>query len=132
VDVTPFLMFTGSAESAMRLYVSAFPDAEITQLDRFGAGEACPEGTVRLGLLRIGNNFVRCFDSPDVHAFTFTPAVSLFVSCDSAVEVDRLADALCDQGQTLMPVDKYPFAERFAWVADRFGVSWQLSFRSAE
>lgn len=114
----------------MRLYASVFHDAEITQLDRFGAGESSPEGTVRLGLLRIGNNVIRCFDSPDVHAFTFTPAVSLFVNCDSAAEVDRLSEALGERGQTFMPLDRYPFAERFAWVADRFGVSWQLSFRS--
>jgi predicted 3-demethylubiquinone-9 3-methyltransferase (glyoxalase superfamily) len=122
-------MFTGTAEAAMLTYASVFHDAEITQLERFGPGEASPEGTVRLGLLRIGKTFVRCFDSPDVHAFSFTPAVSLFVDCDSAAEVDRLFELLGDQGQTFMPLDSYPFAKRFAWVADRFGVSWQLSFR---
>jgi predicted 3-demethylubiquinone-9 3-methyltransferase (glyoxalase superfamily) len=128
MDVTPFLMFTGTAEQAMRFYASAFANAEIEQLERFGAGEAGPEGGVRLGRLRIGSDHVRCFDSPDVHGFGFTPAISLFVDCDSADEVNRLFELLSDEGQTLMPLDSYPFAERFAWVADRFGVSWQLSF----
>jgi predicted 3-demethylubiquinone-9 3-methyltransferase (glyoxalase superfamily) len=67
-------------------------------------------------------------DSPDVHAFGFTPAISMFVYCDSADEVDRLYEALSTDGQALMPVGSYPFAERFAWVSDRFGVSWQLTF----
>jgi len=68
------------------------------------------------------------FDSPMKHAFTFTPSISLMVDCDSAEEVDRLFTALSDQGKTLMPLDAYPFARRFAWVDDRFGVSWQLRF----
>jgi len=50
------------------------------------------------------------------------------VDCASAAEVDRLFAALSDQGKTLMPLDAYPFARRFAWVNDRFGVSWQLRF----
>jgi predicted 3-demethylubiquinone-9 3-methyltransferase (glyoxalase superfamily) len=121
-------MFTGSAEQAMRFYASTFPDAEISQLERFGAGEAGPEGGVKQGVVRIGRQHLRFLDSPDVHSFGFTPAISLFVDCGSADEVDRLYEALSTEGQPLMPVDSYPFAERFAWVADRFGVSWQLSF----
>jgi predicted 3-demethylubiquinone-9 3-methyltransferase (glyoxalase superfamily) len=65
-------------------------------------------------------------DSPVKHAFTFTPASSLFVECENAEEVDRLFAALSDSGKVLMPLDAYPFARRFGWMNDRFGVSWQL------
>jgi predicted 3-demethylubiquinone-9 3-methyltransferase (glyoxalase superfamily) len=71
---------------------------------------------------------MRCFDSDDVHDFGFTPAVSLFVECDSAEEVDQMLHALSVDGQVFMPAGQYPFAERFAWATDRFGVSWQLSY----
>jgi predicted 3-demethylubiquinone-9 3-methyltransferase (glyoxalase superfamily) len=62
------------------------------------------------------------------HSFTFTPAVSLFVRCDSEEEVSRLCSALAEGGNVLMPVGNYGFSRRFAWVNDRFGVSWQLNF----
>jgi predicted 3-demethylubiquinone-9 3-methyltransferase (glyoxalase superfamily) len=61
--------------------------------------------------------------------FSFTPATSFFVTCPSAAEVDRLHDALSQGGSVLMALDRYPFAARYAWVQDRFGVSWQLFFR---
>jgi predicted 3-demethylubiquinone-9 3-methyltransferase (glyoxalase superfamily) len=57
--------------------------------------------------------------------------MSFFVPCASAVEVDRLYAALADGGSVLMELDSYPFAQRYAWVQDRFGVSWQLIFGQA-
>jgi len=68
-------------------------------------------------------------DSPPVHEFTFTPSTSFFVTCESQSEVDRLFAALSEGGGVLMGLDSYPFAKRYAWVNDRFGVSWQLVFR---
>jgi len=65
-------------------------------------------------------------DSPVKHAFGFTPAISVFVDCESEAEIDRLFAALSQGGQVLMPIDAYPFAKRFGWTNDRFGVSWQL------
>lgn len=66
------------------------------------------------------------FDSPVRHAFTFTPAISFAVTCDDAAEVDHLFARLSEGGQALMELDAYPFAKRFGWVNDKFGVSWQL------
>jgi predicted 3-demethylubiquinone-9 3-methyltransferase (glyoxalase superfamily) len=74
---------------------------------------------------------VRLFDSPVEHAFGFTPAVSLCVDLDSAEEVDAAFAKLSAGGQVLPPPDEYQFSPRFAWIADRFGVSWQLSTETA-
>ena len=60
-------------------------------------------------------------------SFTFTPAVSLFVHCQTAAEVGAVWEPLADGGMALMPLDDYPFAGRFGWVQDRFGVSWQVA-----
>ena len=75
----------------------------------------------------LGGREFMAIDSPVEHDFTFTPAMSLFVDCDSEDEVDALAGALGEGGQVLMPVGEYGFSRRFGWVTDRFGVSWQLN-----
>lgn len=69
-----------------------------------------------------------CMDSPIKHEFTFTPAISLFVTCETESEIDELFEKLSQGGGVLMPLDSYPFSKKFAWVADRYGVSWQLSW----
>ena len=125
--VTPFLMFTGQAEEAMTLYASVFPDAEIEQIQRYGASEDGVEGTVMRAVFRLQNQRFMCIDSPAVHAFGFTPSVSMFVECPNAEEVDRVYARLSDGGSVMMPLSEYPFSNRFAWISDRFGVSWQLS-----
>jgi predicted 3-demethylubiquinone-9 3-methyltransferase (glyoxalase superfamily) len=61
------------------------------------------------------------------HAFTFTPSLSLFVDCAGEDALDRRFAALSDGGQVLMPPADYGFSRKFAWVQDRFGVSWQLN-----
>ncbi len=67
-----------------------------------------------------------CFDSPAEHPFTFTPLLPLFVECESEAELDRAFDLLSDGGEVLTPADDFGFARKFAWVSDRFGLSWQL------
>jgi predicted 3-demethylubiquinone-9 3-methyltransferase (glyoxalase superfamily) len=62
-----------------------------------------------------------------VHEWTFTPAISLWVSCHSEAEIDQLHARLAEGGQVFMPLGSYPFSEKFAWLADRYGVSWQLA-----
>lgn len=125
--VTPFLMFTGKAEAAMTFYVSLFGDGLVTSVTRHGAETGAQAGKIaRASFTLNGQNFI-CFDSPPVHAFGFTPSVSLFVSCATADEVDRLFAALSDGGQVLMGLDAYPFSPRYGWLNDRFGVSWQVA-----
>ena len=75
----------------------------------------------------VAGQAVICFDSPVKHAFTFTPAVSLFIDCADEPEVDRLFAALSEGGNVMMELADYGFSRKFGWVADRFGVSWQIN-----
>jgi predicted 3-demethylubiquinone-9 3-methyltransferase (glyoxalase superfamily) len=125
--LTPFLMFTGQAEEAMRFYVSTFPDAEILEVERYGPDDPTREGTVKVATFRIADQTLRCIDSLDVHAFGFTPSVSFFFDCQDEAMLNALFDLLSDQGSVFMTPDRYPFARRFTWISDRYGVSWQLS-----
>ena len=123
------LMFQGQAEEALDFYAEALPEAEIDEIERVGDDGPGVPGAVSQARMRLGDHVVRIFDSPVEHDFTFTPSVSLVLELDSADEVDATFAALADGGQVLMPVDAYPFSPRFGWVADRFGVSWQLLLR---
>jgi predicted 3-demethylubiquinone-9 3-methyltransferase (glyoxalase superfamily) len=126
--VTPFLMFEGKAEEAMTFYVSLIPNSRIVDIKRYGPEVPGKEGTIMTGFFEIGGLTVMCTDSPISHAFSFTPASSLFVTCASESELDRLAAAIGDGGQVLMPIGDYGFSKRFTWISDRYGVSWQLNF----
>lgn len=126
--VTPFLMFTGRAQEALDLYLELFEDAEILAVQRYGKDGAGAEGTVEHATFRIGDQVLMAIDSPPVHAFDFTPSLSLFVACESETEIDRLFVGLSEGGAVMMPLSsEQPFAAKYAWLSDRFGVSWQLS-----
>lgn len=125
--VRPFLMFEGQAEAAMMFYVSLFPDAKVTDIRRYGAEGPGPEGSTLRADFSVAGQDVICIDSPAKHAFTFTPSFSFFVDCESEADLRRLHAALAEGGKDLMPLDNYGFSQLFAWVNDRFGVSWQLN-----
>lgn len=114
----------------MSFYVELFDDAEILTLERQGPEGPAKEGSVLNATFRIGDEVLMAFDSPPVHAFDFTPSLSLFVSCKSEEEIDRLFAALSEGGFVMMPLStEYGFATKYAWLNDRFGVSWQLSWQ---
>jgi predicted 3-demethylubiquinone-9 3-methyltransferase (glyoxalase superfamily)/glutathione S-transferase len=127
MKVTTFLMFAGAAEEAMTLYASVIPQSRIESLVRYGRGEAGKEGRVKRAVLDLAGTRYMCFDSPVQHAFTFTPATSLFVEVDSREQFDAIFTLLGEGGQVLMPPDNYGFSSWFGWLQDRFGVSWQLN-----
>ena len=122
ITAAPFLMFTGRCEEALTFYAATVPETRITALDRK------PDGTVAMARLSVAGLEVMANDSPPVHAFTFTPSTSLFLAVEGPDAVDPLSQALdADGGIFLIPPDNYGFSKRFAWVQDRFGVSWQIN-----
>jgi predicted 3-demethylubiquinone-9 3-methyltransferase (glyoxalase superfamily) len=125
--ITTFLMFDGKAEEAMHYYVSVFDRAEIVSIQRYGANEAGAEGTVVHATFSLGGQVFMCMDSNVKHDFTFTPSISLYVACATEEEIDRLFEQLSQGGAVAMPLAAYPFSDKFAWVADKYGVSWQLN-----
>lgn len=127
-NIQPFLMFQGdNAEEAMNFYVGLFPDGKIIDIERYGADGPGKEGTVLQATFVINGQTIMCIDSPITHAFDFTPSFSFFVNCSTEDELKSLFEALGAEGEALMPLDSYGFSRLFAWVKDRFGVSWQLN-----
>jgi predicted 3-demethylubiquinone-9 3-methyltransferase (glyoxalase superfamily) len=132
--IAPALMFVGEqygkAEEAMRLYVSLFERSRILEIERFGEDEAEP--AVKRARFVLAGTEYSAMDSDGPHQFGFTPAISLFVDCDSEDQLDAAFAKLSEGGSVLMPLQDYPFSPRFGWVQDRFGVSWQLNLTAEE
>jgi predicted 3-demethylubiquinone-9 3-methyltransferase (glyoxalase superfamily) len=128
--ITTFLMFDGKAEEAMNLYTSLFDKSEIISISRYGAHEAGAEGTVLHATFSLNGQEFMCMDSSVKHDFTFTPSISWYVTCDTEDEIDRVFEKLSQDGTVLMSLAAYPFSKKFGWVADKYGVSWQLNLAS--
>jgi len=118
--ITPFLMFVGEhygkAEEAMNFYISLFKNSSVTRIERYGAGEAEAEGTVKHAKFALNGQRFMAMDSGREHPFTFTPAISFFVSCDTQEEINYFWEKLSAGGEK----------SRCGWLKDKFGVSWQI------
>jgi predicted 3-demethylubiquinone-9 3-methyltransferase (glyoxalase superfamily) len=125
----PFLMFQGgSAQAALDLYFATLPDSRMVRVEHYAQGEPGPVGSIKVAVFTLCGREFMCSDSPIRHGFTFTPSSSTFVEFDSVAELERVFGILSEGGQVLMPLDNYGFSQRFGWINDRFGVSWQLNF----
>lgn len=118
--ITPFLWFDGQAEEAAEFYVSIFPDSEISAIQRYGEagrelhGQA-PGSVMSVGFQLDGQRFTALNGGPH---FRFTPAVSFVVHCRTQAEVDHYWNRLSEGGA--------PEAQQCGWLADRYGLSWQI------
>lgn len=125
---TPFLMFQGGvAQAALDLYLATFPNSRVVHVERYGAGEQGPEGTIKVARFEVCGQAFLCSDSPVKHDFDFTPSSSIFVAFESGEVLERIFAVLAEGGRIYMPLGDYGFSPRFGWVSDRFGVSWQLN-----
>lgn len=107
--ITPFLWFDTQAEEAMNFYLSIFKDSKIVSVSRSGAEGKASACTFHLE----GQEFIALNGGPH---FKFTPAISLFVNCETQQEVDELWEKLSEGGEK----------GRCGWLKDKFGLSWQV------
>ena len=125
--ITTFLMFEGKAEEAMNFYTSLFDQSEIVNISRYDENGPGKEGTVIHATFTLNGQEFMCIDSYVNHNFTFTPALSLYVTCETEEEIETVFHKLAQDGAILMPLGAYPFSKKFGWLNDKYGVSWQLT-----
>jgi predicted 3-demethylubiquinone-9 3-methyltransferase (glyoxalase superfamily) len=112
--ITPFLWFDTQAEEAANFYVSIFKNSKIDSILRYGDAGPGPKGTVMLVSFHLeGQKFSALNAGPQ---YKFTPAISLYVDCESQPEVDELWNKLVAGGQTM----------QCGWLTDKFGLCWQI------
>lgn len=126
----PCLWFDQNAREAVDFYSGLFPDSHTDAMYHYleGAhyeGPPMPKGTeLNIRFTLCGQEFNALNGGP---IFKFNPAVSLYVSCADEEEFDRLWAAFVHGGSVMMEAGEYPFSKKYGWLADRFGLSWQLS-----
>jgi len=112
--IVPFLWFDGKAEEAMNFYVSIFKNSKVLNVTRYGDAGPGPKGTVMSATFQLeGQQFYALNGGPQ---FTFTPAISLFVNCETQQEVDDLWKRLSAGGRE----------DQCGWLQDKYGLSWQI------
>jgi predicted 3-demethylubiquinone-9 3-methyltransferase (glyoxalase superfamily) len=112
--ITPFLWFDGQAEEAANFYVSIFKDSKVLNIARYGDAGPGPKGSVMMVTFQLeGQDFMALNGGP---IYSFTPAISFFVSCETQTEVDQFWDKLTAGGSEV----------QCGWLKDKFGLSWQI------
>lgn len=116
--ITPCLWYNGNAEEAAALYCSVFSKAKITARSPFVVG------------LNVSGQSITLLNGGPKYQPNST--ISLFYVCETAEEIDRIWKALVKGGKILMPLDNYPWSNKYGWISDAYGVSWQLSLGKFE
>jgi predicted 3-demethylubiquinone-9 3-methyltransferase (glyoxalase superfamily) len=112
--ITTFLWFNNNAEEAMNFYVSIFKNSRVGRVTHYGDAGPGPKGSVMsVTFVLDGQEFFALNGGPK---FSFTPAMSLYVNCESQEEVDELWEKLSEGGRK----------DRCGWLTDKFGLTWQV------
>jgi predicted 3-demethylubiquinone-9 3-methyltransferase (glyoxalase superfamily) len=131
--ITPHLWFDREAREAAEFYTSLFPGSRVTNVTTL---QDTPSGDSEIVSFELaGQSFMAISAGP---LFKFNPSVSFFVNFDPSRDsnarenLDAAWESLSQGGTALMPLDRYPFSERYGWVQDRYGLSWQLILSDPE
>ena len=127
--ITPYLWFDKEAVEAAEFYTSVFPDSKVGSTMKM---HDTPSGDVDIvGFQVMGYEFVAISAGP---LFKFNPSISIMVNFDPSQDkdarqrIDEIWEKLSEGGKTLMPIQEYPFSERYGWIEDKYGFSWQLIY----
>ena len=131
--ISTCLWIDDQAEKVANFYLSIFEHSEISNKTSYLV--ETPLSDKKIGSVMTvdfeleGQRFTALNGGPH---FTPNPSISLFINCDTEEEVDRFWNQLADGGTPLMPLDSYPFSEKYGWVQDKYGVSWQVILSEEE
>ena len=125
--ITTFLMFNDQAEEAINLYTSLFEDSEILTMVKYDEDGPGTPGTVQHSIFTLNGQVFMAIDAHNREEIHMIRSMSLYVTVKDAMEMERLFSGLKKEGAILMPKTEMPPFREFAWVQDKFGVSFQLA-----
>ena len=126
--IIPFLWYDNNAEEAVNFYTSVFDNSKILSITRYNEDSAKAAGqkadsAMTIGFQLEGQNFTALNGGPH---FKLNQSTSFFVYCESDEKIENVFKKLSDGGQVIFPLDKYDWSPKYAWIIDKFGLSWQL------
>ena len=121
--ITSHLWFDKEAKEAAEFYTLIFEDSTIKDATTIHNTPSGDTEVVNIDL--IGQEFTLISAGP---LFKFNPSISFLVACKTKEDLDALWSELSKGGKTLMDIGAYPFSERYGWIQDKYGLSWQLMF----
>ena len=125
--IVPNLWYDKEAKEAAQFYTSLFPKSKITNVTTL---HNTPSGDCDIVSFTLsGREFMAISAGP---IFNLNPSISFIVGCETKEEIDKLWSELSKNGKILMPLDKYPFSDRYGWAQDKYGLSWQLILTKPE
>ncbi|MEB7430008.1 VOC family protein [Enterococcus lactis] len=128
-QLLPFLTYNGQAEEAINWYHKAFPNSQITKLNRYGDASKEESDLILEGELKLGNQVIGFLDmSKDFPAPVSTWASTILIEVDNQEEFDQAFNTLKDSGTVMMHEKNYEKYTKVCWVTDKFGFTWQLLF----
>jgi predicted 3-demethylubiquinone-9 3-methyltransferase (glyoxalase superfamily) len=131
--IVPHLWYDKEAKEAAEFYTSIFPDSTISNVTTLHDTPSGDSDVVSFELW--GQKFMAISAGP---LFTFNPSMSIMVNFDPSKDkdarkrIDQVWEKLSEDGKALMPLEKYSFSERYGWIQDKYGFSWQLIFTDPE
>lgn len=124
------LWYDSNAEEAMKFYATVFENAKLGAITHYGdAGHEVhgrPKGSVMTVVVTIDDQELMGLNGGPI--FTINPSISLFIMSKNEKEIENLYKKLSDGGSIMMELNEYPWSKKYAWVTDKFGLSWQLMF----
>ncbi len=131
--ITPHLWYDKEAKEAAEFYTTLFPESTITNVTTL---HDTPSGDCDVVSFNLWGFAFQAISAGPL--FTFNPSISFMVNFDPSQDteaqtrIDAVWARLVDGGTVLMPLDTYPFSERYGWVQDKYGLSWQLILTNPE
>jgi predicted 3-demethylubiquinone-9 3-methyltransferase (glyoxalase superfamily) len=117
--ITPFLWFDGNAEDAINFYTSIFESSKINSFSRM------PDGKVLTGSFQLNGQNFEAINGGSM--FQINPSISFYVACETVEEATSIWHKLLDGGSAMMTFDTYPWSEKYGWLKDPFGMTWQIT-----
>jgi predicted 3-demethylubiquinone-9 3-methyltransferase (glyoxalase superfamily) len=127
LPIKPHLWFDSQAKEAAEFYTTLLPDSAVSYMNQL---HNTPSGDCDIVEFTLaGQSFMAISAGP---LFQFNPSISFMVHFDTAEQLDEAWYKLVADGKVMMALDKYPFSERYGWLADRYGLSWQLMLKNPD
>jgi predicted 3-demethylubiquinone-9 3-methyltransferase (glyoxalase superfamily) len=116
--ITPCLWFDNQGQEAAEFYCAQFANAKIVSQSPI------------VNEIEVSGQHITLLSGGPM--YKPNPSISFFYICENEAEINLIWKAFSKEGSVLMALDKYDWSEKYGWISDKYGVSWQFSLGKIE